>query len=113
MELPELTGEKVARIASLVGIGRKSGDTVVGLSAVRRTRDLGFVFMDAQVSQNTARELAGLRQRGVRVFRAASLLPMTQVFGREEVLVIGIRRGGLTQGIAGRLEEGEEEGEVA
>ena len=106
MEVRRLTAEAVARLASLAAIGRKSGATVVGLSAVRRTRDLALVLVDEAVSANTMQELASLQHRGIRVFSAASLLPLTRAFGREGVLVVGVRQGALAQGLSQRLAAG-------
>ena len=102
-QIPELDSQLAAQLASLVAIGCKSGDTVVGLSAVRRTRGLAYVLVDAGLAEGTVRELARLQKWGTRLFRVASLSDVTRAFGREEVRVIGVKRGSLAQGIAGRL----------
>ena len=103
METSELSAETAGALASLVVIGEKSGDKVVGLSGVRRTRELAYVFIDGGIAANTLRELERLRRSGTEVYRVASLEPMTRALGREDALVVGIKRGGLAQGIAGRL----------
>ena len=102
--MPELDAESAARLASLVAIGRQSGDTVVGLSGVRRTKGLAYVFADAGLAAGTWRELERLRRQGVRLFRLESLQVLTRSFGREDALVVGVKRGNLAQGIGGRLE---------
>jgi len=104
-QVPELDVGTVAKLSSLVAIGRKSGDTVVGLSAVRRSRGLAYVFVDAGIASGTLRELGRLEQRGTRVFRVGDLEALTRAFGREDVRVVGIRRGHLARGIAQRLGE--------
>lgn len=103
MEVPELPLEQARRLASLVAIGRRSGDTVTGLSAVRRAGPLAYVFADASLAVGTLAELSRLAARGVQVWRVASLAELTRGFGREDLLVIGVRRGSLAEGVARRL----------
>jgi len=103
MEVPELSPEQVRRLASLVAIGRRSGDTVTGLSAVRRAGALAYVFADASLAAGTLAEMGRLASRGAQVWRVACLADMTREFGREDLLVIGVRRGSLADGVARRL----------
>lgn len=102
MELPELDPQAVARIAPLVRIGGKSGDTVCGLSAVRRARELAYVFVDAGVAEGTVRQL---RRQGAQVWVARAWEELAGSLGRAEVLVLGIKAGPLAEGIARRLAE--------
>ena len=101
--MTELDGEAAASLASLVGIGCQSGDTVMGLSAVRRARELAFVFADSAMAEGTLAELSRLRSSGTRVYRVTPLRQMTAAAGREDVLVLGIKPGSLADGISGRL----------
>ena len=79
METAELSEEAAAALASLVAIGGKSGDTVVGLSGVRRVRELAYVFVDGGIAANTLRELERMRRGGTEVFRVASLKRLTGI----------------------------------
>lgn len=97
--MEDLPDEAAARAARLAGVGARSGAVVVGLSAVRRTKDLALVFVDASVSQNTQRELDGLTRRGARVLRCADLGTMTAPMGRTDASVVGVRRGPLAAGM--------------
>ena len=99
----ELDGDVASSQASLVGIGCQSGDTVMGLSAVRRTRELAFVFADAEVAEGTMAELARLQRTGTRVYRVSPLSEMTQTAGREDVSVLGVKRGSLADGMGEKL----------
>ena len=91
------------RLAPLLSIGGKSGDTVVGLSAVRRTRDLAFIFAGATVGENTWRELLQRESRGARVLRVEDMEVLTRGLGRTDASIIAIKSGSLAQGVAGRL----------
>lgn len=93
------------RLAPLLSIGGKSGDTVVGLSAVRRTRDLAFIFAAATVGGNTWSELQQRRSRGTRVLRVDDMTVLTRGLGRTDASIIAIKTGSLAQGVAGRLAE--------
>ncbi len=93
-----------ARLAPLVAIGCSSGDTVIGLSAVRRTRKLAFVLLDDQLAEGTRRELTALSRFGTQLLHLPSLVAVTRLFGREEVKVVGVKRGALARGIAAKLE---------
>jgi len=104
-ELPELSREAACRIGPLVGIGGKSGDTVCGLSAVRRTRALAYVFVAAGLAAGTRRELSRLCRQGTRVFRVEGLEELTRAVGRAGVSVVGVKRGPLAEGIGRRLGE--------
>ena len=103
MDVTELEGEAASGLASLVGIGCQSGDTVMGLSAVRRARELAFVFADSAVAEGTLGELYRLRRTGTRVYRASPLSLITARSGREDVLVVGIKPGSLADGIAKKM----------
>ncbi len=102
-EMTELDGEAASALAPLVGIGCQSGDTVMGLSAVRRARRLAFVFADSALAEGTLGELGRLRASGTRVYRVTPLRLMTAVAGREDVLVLGITPGSLADGIASKV----------
>ena len=102
-EVIELDREAASALASLVGIGCQSGDTVMGLSAVRRARRLAFVFADSALAEGTLAELSQLRGSGTRVYRVTPLRLMTAAAGREDVLVVGIKPGSLADGIADKV----------
>lgn len=91
-------------LSSLLGIGCRFGDTVIGLSSVRRTEKLAFVFVSGDLAARTLRELAGLAAQGVRVFQVQKFAALTKSFGREDAQVVGVVRGDLAQGLAKRLE---------
>ena len=90
-------------LAPLVSIGGKSGDTVVGLSAVRRTRDLAFIFAAGSVADNTWRELLQRESRGARLLRVDDMAVLTRGLGRTDASIIAIKAGPLAQGVASRL----------
>jgi hypothetical protein len=101
----ERLGEQaVAGLASLVAIGRQSGDTVVGLSAVRRTEGLAWVFADERLAERTLRELAGREREGARLVAVGNMEVLTRKFGRQGARVVGVKQGSLARGIAGRLQ---------
>lgn len=102
-QIPELDPEAATGLGSLVAIGIRSGATVVGLSAVRRARGLAYVLVDGGVAEGTRRELALLQRRGTQVLQVESLQVVSRAFGREDIRVLGIKRGDLAQGIAARL----------
>ena len=102
-EVSELADEVASALASLVGIGCQSGATVMGLSAVRRARELAFVFADSAIAEGTLRELSRLQGSGTRVYRVTPLRLLTAAAGREEVLVVGIKPGSLAAGIARKM----------
>lgn len=102
-ELLLLDAPAAKAIAPLVGIGGKSGDTVVGLSALRRSRPLAYVFAAPGLSAGTLRELAGWRREGTLVCRVESWADLAGPTGREDALVIGIRPGNLAEGVGRRL----------
>ena len=53
-----------AAISSLIGIGCQSGDTVMGLSAVRRVRKLAYLFASPDLAAGTWKELGRRRRVG-------------------------------------------------
>ena len=53
-----------AAISSLIGIGCQSGDTVMGLSAVRRVRKLAWLFAAPDLAAGTWKELGRRRHEG-------------------------------------------------
>jgi hypothetical protein len=99
----ELAPAALIRAASLAGMGRKSGDLVVGLSAIRRTRELALVLVETGIASRTLMELAALQHRGAQVFRVQALAPLTRVFGRDDVHVIAVKRGHLADGMLAKL----------
>ena len=101
--IEDLPVEDAARASRLIGVGARSGAVVIGLSAVRRTKDLALVFLDAGVSDNTQRELAHLSTKGARILRCADLGALTGVMGRLDASVVGVRRGPLAKGLADLL----------
>lgn len=114
-ETQRLGAEQVRAIAPLVGIGGKSGDTVVGLSALRRSRPLALVFAAPGLAQGTLAELTGWGREGAAVFRVEEWEELAGRLGRPDALVLGIRPGPLAEGICRRLGEsgpGEKEAEV-
>jgi hypothetical protein len=102
--IPTLDAETAAQLASLVAIGRQSGDTVVGLSAVRRVKKLAYILVDFQLAAGTLRELEARQRQGTILFRVESIQVLSRAFGREDILVLGIKQGDLARGIAGRLQ---------
>ena len=104
--VPDLSPKQVAAVAPLVAIGGQSGDTVVGLSAVRRTRGLAFVFVDASISDNTLSELGRRRREGTRVLRVPSMPELAARLGRTDVSVLGVKAGPLAAGVARKLQPG-------
>lgn len=102
-DLELLNREQAAAIASLVGMGAQSGVTVMGLSGVRRTRQLQLIFLDVSISANTQQELGRRAQDGVRVFRVDGIEAMTAWMGREDVHVLAVKAGPLADGILGKL----------
>ena len=92
-----------AAISRLIGIGCQSGDTVMGLSAVRRVRQLAYLFASADLAAGTWKELGRRRRTGTRLFRVADLSSLTAAAGRGDLLVVGVKPGGLASGIAARL----------
>jgi hypothetical protein len=114
-ELVALDRAQARAIASLVGIGGKSGDTVVGLSALRRSRPLAWVFAAPGLAEGTLRELAGWRGQGTVVCRVEGWEELAGGSGRPDARVIGVRPGALAEGIGrrlGPLGAGEEQAEV-
>ena len=105
-EPPRLNRDQAAALTSLVGIGCKSRDTVLGLSAVRRVKQLAYVFVSVSTAAGTVRQLAALAQGGTQLFLVQEMEALTRSCGRPDVLVVGIKPGGLARGIAGRLERG-------
>ena len=93
-----------AAISSLIGIGCQSGDTVMGLSAVRRVSKLAYLFASPDLAAGTWRELGRRRHEGTRLFRVADLSRLTAASGRVDLSVVGVKPGGLAAGIAARLE---------
>lgn len=102
----ELDAPALERAAPLAGIGRKSGDLVVGLSAVRRTQDLALIVLESSLSRHTFTELARRRRAGVLVFQVDSLSPLTAAIGRQDARVVGVKRGPLAEGVIARLQDG-------
>ena len=99
----ERLGREAARsVASLVAIGRQSGATVVGLSAVRRTKELAFIFFDGNLSSGTVRELSRLADR---LWELEEFEQIVQPFGGQNVHVIAIKQGELARGIGAKLEQ--------
>jgi hypothetical protein len=103
-DLPQLDAARAQALASLLGIGCRSGDTIVGLSKVRRAGKLAYVFASGDLAQRTLRELARLQAQGTRVFQVEHIQALTRTFGREDAQVVGVKRGDLARGLAKRLE---------
>ncbi len=99
-----LDAQQGAALSSLLAVGCRSGDTVVGLSSVRRSARLAYVFADSQLAERTLRELAEWEETGTRVFVLDDFASLTQTFGRSDARVVGVAIGSLANGIAGRLE---------
>ena len=104
-DLPHLN--PTTQLSALLGIGCRSGATIVGLSAVRRAKGLAFVFASSDLAQRTLRELASLEHKGTRVFQVETMEVLTQGFGREDAHVIGVLRGDLARGLSKHIEEQE------
>ena len=103
-QIPILDAQVAARLAPLVAIGRQSGATVVGLSGVRREKKLAYILADFKLAAGTLRELEGRQRQGTLLFRVESIQILGRAFGREDILVLGIKSGNLARGIAGRLQ---------
>lgn len=106
-DLPRLEAARAAALASLVAIGARFGDTVVGLTAVRRAPDLALVLADARLASRTLHELAARRTTGTVVYLVDDLAVVAGVLGREEVRVLGVRPGSLADGLSARLRRSE------
>ena len=102
-ELPTLDLVQSQALSPLLGIGCRSGDTVIGLSSVRRAGKLAFVFASGDLAVRTLRELAGLAARGVRVYLIEDFSALTKSFGRADAQVVAVARGDLAKGLAKRL----------
>ena len=102
--IPILDAEMAAHLAPLVAIGRQSGATVVGLTGVRRVKKLAYILADFQLAVGTLRELEGRQRQGTLLFRVESIQVLSRAFGREDILVLGIKQGHLARGIAARLQ---------
>ena len=76
---------------------------MVGLSAVRRTRELAFIFAGEGVADNTWRELLRRQSKGTRVLRIGDMTILTAGLGRQDASIVAIKTGSLAKGIAGRL----------
>lgn len=114
-ELILLDAAQARVIAPLVGIGGKSGDTVVGLSALRRSRPLAWVFVSPDLGPATLRELAAWRREGTAVCQVQDWRELAGRCGRPDASVIGVRPGALAEGVQRRLRDsgaGEEQAEV-
>jgi len=48
--------------------------------------------------------LEGRQRQGTLLFRVESIQVLSRAFGREDILVLGIKQGNLARGIAGRLQ---------
>ena len=90
-------------IASLIAIGCQSGDSVMGLSAIRRTSSLAFVFAATNIATGTWEELIRLHHTGTHVFRVTDLTLITAMAGRTDLSVIAVKSGSLADGIASKL----------
>lgn len=101
--MDELVAQRATAIAPLLGIGCRSGDTVVGLSGVRRAENLAYIFADKSLAERTLRELEEYKKKGARVFALADFALLTRAFGREDARVVGVKRGHLADGIEKRL----------
>ena len=104
-ELELLSLAAATRIAPLVGIGGKSGDTVIGLTAVRRCGPLAYLFTAPRLSEGTLRELSARWREGTRIFRVEAWEALAGALGRGDTSVIGIKTGALAQGVERRLSE--------
>ncbi|MEC8646242.1 MAG: hypothetical protein VXY00_04625 [Candidatus Latescibacterota bacterium] len=98
-----LDAHRAAALSSLLAIGCRSGDTVVGLSKLRRCERLAYVFVDSSLAERTLREMAAWEERGARVFLVDEHVHLTEAFGRQDARVVGVHAGSLADGIAGRL----------
>jgi hypothetical protein len=92
-----------AQVAPLLGIGCRSGDVVLGLSAVRRVRKLAFVLVSQTVSAGTVRQLMLLTRQGTKVYIVDAMEVIHQRLGRPDIAVIGIKPGALAQGVGKQL----------
>ena len=101
----DLDPTAAAAVASLAAIGMQSGATVVGLSAVRRCPDPALLFIASGLAAGTRAELCRLASRKcARLFRLADLGVLTSRFGRQDVLVVAVRRGDLAAGMVAKLQ---------
>ncbi len=101
--MDQLASQQATAIAPLLGIGCRSGDTVVGLSGVRRTEKLAYIFADMSLAERTLRELEEEEKKGVCVFGLEDFALLTRTFGREDARVVGVKIGSLADGIEKRL----------
>ena len=93
----------LARAAALIGIGRRGGQVLTGLNAVRQARDLALIVVEDSVAAGTRRQLAGGVGRSARLLVAASLSEWGAAAGAEGVQVVGLRRGPLASGVLAKI----------
>ncbi|MBT3345466.1 MAG: hypothetical protein HN712_06155 [Gemmatimonadetes bacterium] len=101
--LETLTREQAQAVAALIAMGAQGGVTVLGLSGVRRTREVRVVFLDVTVSQNTQQELGKRTRSGCRVFLVDGLEVITSRMGREDARVLAVKPGPLADGVMAKL----------
>lgn len=94
-----LDGERAAAAAPLIGQGCRSGDALLGLSAVRQAKGLALILADAGLAAGSRRQLGLGARRGTRLYLVEDLEVVTASIGRPDVRVIGVRRGPLARGI--------------
>ena len=75
----------------------------MGLSAIRRTPSLAFVFAASYIATGTWEELIRLHHTGTHVFRVTDLALITAMAGRTDLSVIAVKTGSLADGIARKL----------
>lgn len=101
--IQQLTREEAAAVASLVAMGAQSGDTILGLSGVRRAHQLKVIFIGDGVSDNTLQEMGRQVRTGARVCRVTGLDVITTRMGREDVSVLAVKSGSMADGILRKL----------
>ena len=95
--------DALAQAAALIGIGRRGGQVLTGLNAVRYARDLALIVVEESLAAGTRRQLAGGVGRQARLLVADSLAEWAAAAGAEGVQVVGLRRGPLAKGVVAKI----------
>ena len=97
------------RIVRLLGLGRKAGRVVLGVTGVRaklRRDALRCVVLAADASPRTREMLERLaRARGVPVIAGPAAERLGAGLGRPPVQAVGVEDAGLARGLVASLEE--------
>ena len=100
-----LSVSQTADIVSLLAIGCRSGDVVLGLSSVRRVAHLACIFVSRTLSAGTVRQLLLLAHQGTVIYELEDIELIRVRVGRPDIMVLGIKSGSLAAGVTKKLEK--------